>query len=243
MKQAREILTCGLLLAAVVLLAFCAQFVSTANRVAANLPGQVQAEIDRTRGELLAEVDKQSTDLQVRATGQIDALRNDTLARVDTALAIASGRVGDTLARVDTALGTVDQVRASLQPALDHVTSITAHADEASGVLLARNGLPAQLLGVTAAAKVTLGQAATTMRTIQEATPDMLATVKKVGDNIDKTTEASAEASKQTAQVMTNFAAATKPLPKWLRVSLQIGGPVAMMGNYMSLMGKTMGWF
>ncbi len=69
----------------------------------------------------------------------------------------------------------------------------------------------------------------------------MLQTVQDVSENIKATTDASAEASRQTATVMKNFAAATKPLPKGIRVALQIGGPVAMMANYLTLMLSTMG--
>jgi len=75
----------------------------------------------------------------------------------------ADRRVGDTLGRVDVTLAQVDALRADLKPTLENAASITAHANEASAILFRRDALPAQLLGLTGAAKVTLGQTAETM--------------------------------------------------------------------------------
>ena len=44
------------------------------------------------------------------------------------------------------------------------------------------------------------------------------------------TTEASTEASRSTAQMMKNFATATKPLPTWARIGLAVAPPLAQVG-------------
>jgi ABC-type transporter Mla subunit MlaD len=132
-------------------------------------------------------------------------------------------RVGDTLGRVDAALATASALHDDLKPTLENAAAITAQAKDASSILFRRDALPAQLLGLTAAAKVTLGQTAETMRDIQRATPEIVA-------NIKATTEASTEASRNTAQVMANFAKATKPLPAWARVVLAVAPPVVQTG-------------
>ena len=98
-----------------------------------------------------------------------------------------------------------------------------------------------QLLGLVAAGKVTAGEAATTMRDIQRATPEILGSVKDATAHIDAATEASATASANAAAVTGNLAAATKPLPRAVRVGLQIGGPVAQITSYVILMLSTMG--
>ena len=83
---------------------------------------------------------------------------------------------------------------------------------------------------MTAAAKVTLGQTAETMRDVQRATPRMLSTWDEIGANVQATTQAGTEASRNTAQVMANFARATKPLPTWVRIGLAVAPPVAQVG-------------
>jgi hypothetical protein len=79
------------------------------------------------------------------------------------------------------------------------------------------------------------------MREIQRATPEILASVKDATAHIDAATGASAEASANAAKVTGNLAAATKPLPRAVRVGLQIGGPVAQITSYVILMLSTMG--
>jgi hypothetical protein len=73
------------------------------------------------------------------------------------------------------------------------------------------------------------------MRAVEQATPEILDTVKRVGSNIEATTKASTEASQATAQVMKNFAEATKPLPKWLRVFLAVAPPSVQIAYTMAI--------
>ena len=63
-----------------------------------------------------------------------------------------------------------------------------------------------------------------------------MARVDDIGKHIDATAEASQKASEKTAEIMANFAKATKPLPRVLRVGLQVAGPVAMSAYYLSMM-------
>lgn len=210
---------------------------NAAAAAAAVLPGMVAGQLAETRGALLTEIDGQVGGIRRDLVGELDAIHYGVLARTDAALGIADKRISDTLARVDVALGTVDALRADLEPSLEHIQHITAHADEAAKLApeMSRNAL-----GLIAAGKVTLGQTAQTMRAIQEATPGILETVQEIGDNVAETTTASTEASKETAAVMANFKRATAPLPRGLRLALQVGGPVAMMANYFTLMLQTL---
>jgi len=185
--------------------------------------GALVAEIDATRADLISQVDAARKDVLAKADGQLTALQAQSFQQIADFRDVADRRLGDTLARVDTALGTVDALRADLQPTIANAASISSHVNEASAILFRRDALPAQLLGVTAAAKVTLGQTAETMRDIQRATPEIVG-------NIKSTTAASTEASKNTALVMHNFAEATKPLPKWARVALAVAPPVVQVG-------------
>lgn len=124
----------------------------------------------------------------VRSERQVAALRQDALARVDTALTTADRRIGGTLARVDTALGTVEALRKDLAPTIANAASITAHVNEASAILCCRDALPAQVLGLTAAAKVTMGEWAQPSRVAQKALPGFLKHGDVIAANVQLTT-------------------------------------------------------
>ena len=237
MQRLKSALVCGLLAALIGLLVSATLLVHSASVVVATLPAEVRAtraalvsELQATRADLADQVEAARRDVLTKADSQLSAFQLESFRQIAEFRGVADRRLGDTLARVDTALGTVDQFRTDLQPTIANAESISAQANEASAILFRRDALPAQILGLTAAAKITLGQTATTMRSIQEATPQMLATVQQVGDNVKATTEASTEASRNTAQVMANFARATKPLPTWARIGLAVAPPIAQVG-------------
>ena len=237
MQRLKTALTCILLAALTATSVSVLLLVRTATAVVAAMPGQIQAtraallaQIQATRGDLSGQVESTRKDLLGRTERQAVALRGDVMGEVSEIRKTADRRLGDTLARVDAALAQVDALRADLKPTLENAASITAHVDDASAILLRRDALPAQILGVTAAAKVTLGQTAETMRDIERATPRMLSTWDEIGANVKATTQASTEASRNTAQVMANFARATKPLPTWVRIGLAVAPPVAQVG-------------
>lgn len=199
----------------------------SANKVIKQVPGQIDAtrtaltsEIDATRKDLDSQLDATRAQVLATVNTQATGLRADTKSELDAYRTVADARLGDTLARVDTALGTVDTLETALDPTLKNVAEITAHTNDATAILFRRDALPAQILGVTGAAKVALGQTALTMRTIQTATPE-------ITENIKVASAESAKASANTAKVMANFAEATKPLPKWMRVALSVAPPLA----------------
>ena len=241
LQKLRLALWCALL-AAVTGVAVQAILLLHAATVAARaLPAAVSAELQATRsalmgqvaavrGDIAGQIVSARTDLLGRTERQVADLRTDVMGEVAQFRSIADRRLGDTLGRVDMALAQVDALRADLKPTLENAASITSHANEASAILFRRDALPAQLLGLTGAAKVTLGQTAETMRDIQRATPQMLATWNEIGGNVKATTQASTEASRNTAQVMANFARATKPLPTWARIGLAVAPPIAQLG-------------
>jgi hypothetical protein len=224
-------------------------FIRATTAVVSAAPGEIQAtrsaltqEVQATRKDLMEQVAGVRRDavgqlsaLQANAGQQMTDLRGDVMARLDKIEADANTRVGDTLTRVDTALGIVEGVRADLKPVLDGAAALEADTDKTV------TDLHPQLLGLVAAGKVTAGEAATTMREIQRATPEIVASVKDAMAHIDAATEASATASANAAAVTGNLAAATKPLPRAVRVGLQIGGPVAQMTSYVILMLATLG--
>lgn len=237
MHKLKTALICVLLAVLIAVGTSVLLLVRTATAVVAAFPGEVQAtraalidQIQATRSDLTNEVASAREDLLGRTERQVSALRGDVIGEVAEIRKAADRRVGEALGRVDTVLATVDALHDDLKPTLDNAAAITTQAKDASTVLLRRDALPAQLLGLTGAAKVTLGQTAETMRDIQRATPQMLATWNEIGTNVKATTEASTEASRNTAQVMANFARATKPLPTWARIGLAVAPPLAQVG-------------
>ncbi len=184
----------------------------------------VVTEIQQTRGAAIGEIDRQLNGLRADFVGQVGSLRSDTFTRVDRTLEVADARIGQSLELLDSrsadTLKSISSLQADLQPSFRNIANLTGHADEAAAVLFRRDALPAQLLGLTGAAKITLGETAQTMRTIQAAAPELLAGASRLVDNSDQTTAA-------TAVAMKNLAEATKPLPKWLRYPLAITGAMA----------------
>lgn len=60
----------------------------------------------------------------------------------------------------------------------------------------------------------------------------MLTTWDEMGPKVKATTEASTEASPNTAQGMANFARGTKPLPTWAGIGwLAVAPPLAQLGT------------
>jgi predicted aconitase len=242
----RKILGCALLAAMTGVAVQAILLLHEATRATMALPVAVSAELQATRAALVGEiaatrrdltsqVEVARKDLLARADGQATALQANAVQQIGNIRSLVDRRLGDTLARVDTALGIVEGVRADLKPVLDGAAALEADTDKTV------TDLHPQLLGLVAAGKVTAGEAATTMREIQRATPEIVASVKGAAEHIDAATEASATASANAAAVTGNLAAATKPLPRAVRVGLQIGGPVAQITSYVILMLSTMG--
>jgi hypothetical protein len=188
-------LACALLLAGVALAVQGVLFVRGATQAVSGLPVAVTAEIQDTRSALVQQVAITREDLidQVAAArkdafGQIAALRTDVMGQVAQIRTTADRRIGDTLGRVDVALGEVEEIRGDFKPILAHVNSITQHTDDATAILFRRDALPAQILGLTAATKVTMGEWAQLSRDAQRALPGFLDQGKSIAANVQLAT-------------------------------------------------------
>ena len=209
----------------------------TVNDVVKTMPQQIaalrttaQSEIADTRSVLDRQLTATRTDVVAAINRQGSGLRTDTKLELDAYRQFADVKVSDVLARLDAALAQAAALHTEVTPVLEHAASITAHADEASAILLRRDALPAQVLGTLGAAKVTLGETAQTMRTIRDTTP-------AVAENIKRATDESAKASESAAKLAAHLAKETKPLPTWARVGLAVAPPLAATGaSVISLM-------
>jgi hypothetical protein len=132
MKRIQQVLVCALLAALTALVVYASLLVRTAAKTIATVP----AEIDQTRGELLAEVTAARKDILLRSERQVSALRKDLMAETGRIRQTADRRIGDTLARADAALASVDGLRADLKPTLDHSAAITAQVNDALPLFL-----------------------------------------------------------------------------------------------------------
>ena len=190
------------------------------------LPKAVLSEVATTRTAALAEIATTRTQLLSQVTGlrgDLTAARKDLFAEVGAIREAADKRIGDTLTRVDTALATVDKLREDVQPTLANVRAITDHLNDSAAITpeLTRNAL-----GAVAAFKVTMGQGAKTALAIEAATPGILATVQKIGNNSDAATAKTVAAAEESRRLLYNLATNVTPLPKWLRYPLQVIGLV-----------------
>jgi hypothetical protein len=143
MKLLREILTCALLVALLVVGSDVHQLLVDAVPLAiSGVPAQIGAtraalitEVQATRRDLLAEVDKQASGIRHDAVVQAAALRGDTMARVDTLTAALDKRTGDALqiadSRLSGAVGTIEGMREDLKPILSGSAALVADSDKA----------------------------------------------------------------------------------------------------------------
>jgi len=174
------------------------------------MQSQIQREADKTRTATRQAI----TENMRPILGEAKAWRKDTNRQLDDLRNTVDAHATDLAVRADKQLtrtnDTIAGLRNDIQPSLTHVEAITQHADEASAILFRRDALPAQMLGLTAAAKVTLGETAQTMRTVR----DIAA---KEGPATAKAVRVGAE---QLSGVATDFHTlttdATKPIP-WYR--------------------------
>lgn len=223
----REVLICSSLAALTALLITATAFVCIATEVVSRLPQEINGAILETRAQVLGQLAdlehdtlKHLTALEAKADGRLGSIQADVTQQLARTVDTANAQLTGTLGRVDAALAEVHQLRSDVGPILAHATNITAHADEATTILFRRDALPAQILGVLGATKVTMGETAQTMRDIQRAAPQMIGGVDRIVANSDRTSAAS-------AKLMSNLAEASKPLPRWLRWPLAITGAVA----------------
>lgn len=150
------------------------------------------------------------------ASIQADA-RRTIAATADRALTIADSRLKDTTA-------TVAGIRADLRPVLADADETLQQASSTIAVIRP------QALGLIAAAKVTAGQTAQAARRIDGAMPEFIVTWNQIGQNVKRTTDASAKASEETAATMANFRKATTPMPRWFRLTFGVAAQVAPIG-------------
>jgi hypothetical protein len=192
------------------------------------LPIRTERQLAETRAEALAAVEQAAT----RAEKQIAALRSDLRAEIGIT------RVG-LLARVDTAGARIDARTAEIQQqVVESMSRVTNTASSATLLLEdARRGvevwtklspsLGANTLGLIAAAKVTAGETAETMREIREATPDLLQSVRVSALASQQAAQSAAETSQHLAEI-------TKPGPRWLRY-VGVGATVALPASQIAL--------
>jgi len=199
------------------------------------IPARVEQQIALTRKDLMAAI----ADAEDRAEREIASTRSALSAQLDLT------RVG-LLARVDAAGVSLDARAAEIQQqAVQGMSRIAETASTAASLLEdARPGvqawaklspaLAANTLGTVAAVKVTAGQAAQTMREIERATPDLLASVRV-------SALASQQAAQSAAQTAQNMAAITNPGPRWLRfvgVGATVAVPAAQVALPMAVLAK-----
>ena len=197
------------------------------------IPAKIDALTDVARGlpevilpPVLKVVDDARRDVTARAGTQITALRLELLPRVDALTSQVAG------------------VRTDLQPTFQNLAAITATAnkdlaDARPAVEQAFN--PTEVAGVVRDTRFAMARAARTVGHIETASDDFDAALPKVIANVQAATDASAKASANANTIMGNLAAATKPLPRGVRVGLQIGGPLAQITSYVILMLATLG--
>lgn len=186
---------------------------------------QARWDLDRQLSEFRAQALAEAGAQLSAITGTLDNQLTQTRLQLDTQITGTRADLREVVAAsVQAVIEPLDGLRADLKPTLGNLQGITEHANEATSILFRRDALPAQLLGVTAAAKITLGQTALTMRTFQEAAPGFVGLANKIGSNSDAATAEAIGTAKESRRFLHNLADNVTPLPKWIRYPAQVVG-------------------
>lgn len=246
MKALRDILICFCLAATGGVLVCVMLLLHAATVAVAAIPARIgygasalTAEVHGARVDLLSRVDVAQSAIQSRAERQIAAARVSLSKQIGNAVSVLDRRVGDSLAVATDQLSRANEsiagLRSDLQPVVAGAVAVESHADKAVV------DLHPQMLGLVAASKVTAGETAQTMRDVQRAVPALLTATQDAVDHIDAASAASEAASQNAAILTGNLASATKPLPRVVRIGLQVAAPLAQISSYILLMLGTMG--
>lgn len=172
---------------------FICDLLHTMKVTVAAIPAELVDQADKLRTASLSEIDRQAKGIRrdvMQQTGKVLTLADQQLTATRADL---KQTVAQSLASV---IAPIDGIRSDLQPVLDHATNISAHADEASAILLRRDALPAQTLGLIAASKVTAGEMAQTMKTFRDAAPQIVASSVQVAASAASIADSGAKEAK-----------------------------------------------
>lgn len=216
MEQARFILRAAVLtFAATALLAVTCLCVDLSEETHARtemwrrLPTIVDLQLSETRAAAVLEIEGERKDLNAQLSG----LRVDTR-RTSADLIGAMNRIADEadtrLASIEAeTLDRVDGVRGDLKPVLHNAASLENDAQASL------DDLYPDLKSAVESVDVAATSTAQATEVVRDATPKLVATVQRIGDNSDKTTAL-------TAKTMEHIEEDTRTLPKWLRTTIQI---------------------
>lgn len=178
---------------------------------------ELERRADERLGDLLQTLDRRLASIERRADARLagavqaaDARVADTVERADARLAEMLAEVRGLRLEAQAAVAEARLLVGDARPGVQTWASMSPH-------------LAANALGAIAAVKVTAGQAAQTMREIERATPDIVA-------SIEASALASQQAAQSAAQTSQNLAQITRPGPSWLRyvgMGLSIAAPAA----------------
>jgi len=206
---------------ALVALTWCAAEAALCLRAWREFPAQVASRVDDRIQEAMLRADDQISGARADAMRELTRTRRELLLRVDNLASLLDARSGEIqrdMAATSVQLGNVASAATSLVE------------DARPGVRAWSNlspALAANALGLVAAAKVTAGQTAQTMREIERATPELIQSVKV-------SATASQQAAQSAAQTSANLAQITKPGPRWLRW-VGIGTSIAVPASQVAL--------
>jgi hypothetical protein len=143
-------------------------------------------------------------------------------------------------ALVDETKDVIIDLRASIDPIIQYASKSMFHIQDGLEDFLDCGDANAHCFfnrwaGISWQTEQTLRAITASANRVERAIPTFLSTWDRIGQNSDKTTQA-------TAEVMGNFAAATKPLPTWMRLGLNVAPPVVQVGatvaTTMAIRGK-----
>jgi hypothetical protein len=151
-----------------------------------------------------------------------------TIEAVRPVLEAATEAVAGAGALVEETKDVIIDLRASIDPIIQYASKSMFHIQDGLEEFLDCDNANAHCfhnrwVGISWQTEQTLRAITASANRVEKAVPTFLSTWDRIGQNSNKTTQA-------TAEVMGNFATATKPLPTWMRLGLNVAPPVVQVG-------------
>jgi hypothetical protein len=140
-------------------------------------------QIAKLRTDALKEIDKQASGIRYDATGQLTALRTDTLARADALISDANDQAGRALDIADRRIGDgvyqIEQIRKDVKPSLDGAAALEKDAKDSW------DSNYYDVASLLDSAEVTTTSIAQTSEAIRDAAPKLTASISGVATSAD----------------------------------------------------------
>jgi hypothetical protein len=188
---------------------------------------QARLLLDNKARDLMRRIDTFAA-ISEQAVRLADTHAGEAIQAVDQNAEGLQGMLAEQLTRTNDSIAEIARLRSDLQPAV-----------QGANYLMRRDGLPRELEAATRDARIVLAEIGRTSIDLRHAVPGFLASATQITQHVELATLAAAHTSEDTDLMIKRI---TPPLlPRWARLALAIGVPVAQGGAATATLCVTLG--